>query len=88
MEIDGQYIRIWSPNGSIDVDEGYRIRRRIADEVPIGDDGGGQVIFYTTGSSGFGLYHVGYGDLDREDAIWIAPSLREFLTNGTGIQSF
>lgn len=84
----GQYVRIWGPIGCVEMDEGYGIRSRIPDAFPIGDDGGGHVIFYADCSKGFGLYHVGYGDLDREDAVWIAPSLREFLTNGIGIESF
>lgn len=84
----GQYIRIWGPMGCVEMDEGYGIRNRIPDAFPIGDDGGGQVLFYANGNKGFGLYHVGYGNLDRDDAIWIASSLRECLANGTGVDSF
>jgi len=77
----GQYIRIWGPKGCVEMNEGYGIRNRIPDAFPIGDDGGGQVLFYADGNKGFGLYHVGYGNLERGDAKWIASSLREFLTN-------
>jgi hypothetical protein len=84
----GQYLRIWGPMGCIDMDEGYGIRLRIPDAVPIGDDGGGRVIFYTQGSRGYGLYHVGYGNLDRGDAVWIAPHLNEFLMTANGIETF
>jgi hypothetical protein len=84
----GQYIRIWGPTGCIEMDEGYGIRQRIPGAVPIGDDGGGQVIFYQKGKQGFGLYHVGYGNLDGGDAIWIAPTLTDFLTKCVGIESF
>jgi hypothetical protein len=85
---DGQYIRIWGPDGCIETDEGYRIRERIPGAIPIGDDGGGHVIFYQGGKPGAGLYHVGYGDLDGEDAVFIAPSLTELLTSAMGIETF
>ena len=84
----GQYIRIWRPSGCVEMDEAYGIRRRIPGAVPIGDDGGGRVIFYQPDKHGSGLYHVGYGNLDPVDAIWIAPTLADFLTKGTGIESF
>lgn len=85
---NGQYLRIWGPIGCIEMDEGYGIRQRIPGAVPIGDDGGGQVIFYQRGKQGFGLYHVGYGNLDGDDAIWMAPTLTIFLTKCVGIESF
>lgn len=84
----GAYMRIWGPMGCIDMDEGYEISRRIDGAFPIGDDGGGRVILYMTGDQGYGLYIVGFGDLDAEDARWIAPSLKDLLTNATGIEAF
>lgn len=83
---NGQYIRIWGPAGCIEMDEGYGIRRRIPGAFPVGDDGGGHVIFYQNGKDGFGLYHVGYGNLVGDDAIWIAPTLADLLTKGKGIE--
>ena len=53
--------------------------------IPIGDNGGGEVIFYADGSNGFGLYQVKYGNLDLEDATWIAPDLEALLYRGEGI---
>ena len=85
---NGQYVRIWGPVGCIEMNEGYGIRRRIPGAVPIGDDGGGNVIFYQKGKQGFGLYHLGYGNLDGDAAIWIAPTLTHFLTRCVGIESF
>ena len=84
----GQYIRIWGPGGCIEMDEGYDISKRILGAVPIGDDGGGKPIFYMNGKSGHGLYHVGYGDLDAEDAVFTAPSLTAFLQQAVGIDTF
>jgi hypothetical protein len=86
--ISGQYFRIWGPIGCVEMDEGYGIRERIPGAIPIGDDGGGQVIFYHAGNRGLGLYHVGYGNLCSNDAIWIAPSINDLLTSGVGIASF
>lgn len=85
---NGQYIRIWGPQACVDMDEGYGIRRQIPSAIPIGDDGGCHVIFYATGKQGNGLYHVGYGNLDLDDAIWIAPSLVDLIGKATGIDSF
>lgn len=86
--VEGQYVRIWGPLGCIEMDEGYHIRQNIPSAFPIGDDGGGQVIFFAEGKYGHGLYHVGYGNLDLEDAIWIAPDLHSFLLNAEGVDSF
>ena len=85
---NGQYLRIWGPDGCIEMDNGYYVSKRIAGAVPIGDDGGGKVIFYMNGREGFGLYHVGYGDLDAEDAIFTAPSLLALLEQAIGIDTF
>ena len=80
-----RYLRIWEPGGCIDMDEGYSISRSMPDAIPIGDDGGGRVIFYAVGSNGFGLYRVGFGVLDLEGATWIAPNLEALLYRGVGI---
>lgn len=84
----GQYLRIWDPLDCIEMDEGYHIRKYISDAIPIGDDGGGQVIFYMNGHNGFGLYHVGYGNLGRDDAVWISANLSDLLLKATGIDTF
>ena len=84
----GQYLRIWGQAGCMEMDEGYGIRKRIPNALPIGDDGGGQVLFYGHGNQGEGLYHVGYGNLDLSDAIWIAATLVELLENAKGIEAF
>jgi len=56
------------------MDVGYGISKWIPGVLPIGDDGGGEVIFYANGKRGSGLSHVGYGNLDLDDAVWIAGS--------------
>ena len=85
---NGQYVRIWGPVGCIDMDEANKIRKYMPKSFPIGDDGGGHVIFYAKGDSGEGLYHVGFGNLGIEDAIWIAKSLSSFLGEAKGIETF
>ena len=69
------------------MDEGYDISKRIAGAIPVGDDGGGKVIFYMNGQDGFGLYHVGYGDLDAEDAVFMASGLSDLLEQAAGINT-
>lgn len=81
---NGQYVRIWGPTTCMDMDEGYGIRQWIPEAFPIGDDGGGRIIFYADGNRGSGLYHVGYGALDLDEAIWIAPTLTDLLVKRPG----
>jgi hypothetical protein len=88
QHVNGQYVRIWGPIVCIDMDEANEIRKYIPKSLPIGDDGGGHVIFYAKGGSGEGLYHVGFGNLGMEDAVWITDSLRSFLVKAKGIESF
>jgi hypothetical protein len=85
---NGQYIRIWGPEGCVEMNEGYGIRNRIPSAFPIGDDGGGHVIMYYNGKDGFGIYHVGYGNLDGDDAIFVATDLTELICHATGIDRF
>lgn len=84
----GQYLRIWGPPGCLEMDEGYGIRERIPGAFPFGDDGGGHILFFANGHQGRGIYHVGYGNLDLDDAIWVAPNLRSLLVDGEGIAAF
>jgi hypothetical protein len=84
----GQYLRIWGAKGSVDMDAGYQISRYIPGAIPIGDDGGGRVIFVADGLEGRGLYHVGFGNLCLADAVWIAPTVSAFLCDAVGIDSF
>lgn len=86
QHLNGAYIRIWGPEGCLDMDEGYDISLRIPGAVPIGDNGGGKVLLYMKGKGGNGLYIVGYGDLDAEDAKWVASSIRELLVDGLGAE--
>lgn len=88
MQWDGtQYLRLWGPSGCLEMDEAYGIGNRIQGALPIGDNGGGGALLYMEGNNGWGLYKVSFGDLDREDAVWVASSLRKLLFEGEGIAS-
>jgi hypothetical protein len=89
LQRDGsQYLRIWGPDGCIEMDTAYDISKRMPGAIPIGDDGGGRVLFYMDGKKGFGLYHVGYGDLDADNAVFAGPSLSALLGRGMGMDTF
>lgn len=79
------YIRIWGPSDCIEMNEAHYIQKYIPNSLAIGDDEGGNVLIYLEGKGGFGLYMVGFGNLDIVDAVKIAPSLRDLLVNNIGI---
>lgn len=83
-----QYIRIWGPTDSIETYIAHDFRRWMPGAIPIGDDGGDKVLFYARGHHGYGLYHVGLGNLDLEDAVWTAATLDDLVTKATGIETF
>lgn len=62
----------------------YEIQKYIPDSLAIGDDEGGQALLYMNGIQGFGLYLCGFGDLDPETAMFVAPTLNSFLVEGNG----
>jgi len=79
------YLRLWSPLGCIEMDQGYDIRSRIPGSFPFGDDGGGRFLCYADGNSGRGVYLCGYGDIDREGLTWLAASLGSLVEDGIGL---
>ncbi|MFX0049189.1 MAG: SMI1/KNR4 family protein [Candidatus Hermodarchaeota archaeon] len=80
------FIRIWSPEGCIELNEAYNIQLDFPNSLAIGDDEGGKALLYMTGSQGFGLYKSDFGDPFPEDATFLASSLRELLVDGIGIE--
>ncbi|WGA66941.1 SMI1/KNR4 family protein [Escherichia fergusonii] len=82
------YIRIWGAAGCSEMNAAYHIQDYIPHALAIGDDEGGKVIFYAEGKEGFGLYLVGFGNLDLDDALYIAPSLEALLIEGIGAEIF
>ena len=83
----GRYKRIWGPGWCVNMDEGYHFRKWMPNVIPIGDNGGCVLIFYARGSRGVGLYNVGFGDVDLDEAVWIASSLFDLLVLGDGVES-
>ncbi|RKZ11421.1 SMI1/KNR4 family protein [bacterium] len=81
------YIRIWGPTGAVEMNESYNIQSFIPLSLAVGDDEGGNALLYMTGKRGFGLYLAGFGDLDVDDATFLATSLRNLLVNGCGVDT-
>lgn len=88
LTLDESYVRIWSAIGCMEMNSAYNIQKYIPGAIAIGDDEGGKVVFYANGKEGFGLYKVGFGDLDINVAEWTSPSLINFLIDGVGADLF
>ncbi|WFV01402.1 SMI1/KNR4 family protein [Escherichia fergusonii] len=69
------YIRIWGAEDCIGLNDAYHIQKYIPNPLAICDNEGGKAILYASGKDGFGLYQVGFGDLDINDAEFISSSL-------------
>lgn len=82
-----QYIRIWGAERAVEMNDAYEIQKYIPVSLAIGDDEGGSVLILMDGARGFGLYTAGFGDLDLESAVFIAPTLSDLLINGIGVDA-
>lgn len=83
---DKKYIRIWGADGCVEMNEVYHIQKYIPNSLAIGDDEGGNAIIYAEGKNGFGVYAVAFNDLDTNEMIFIAQSLREIFVCAQGIE--
>ena len=81
-----KYIRIWGADGCIEMNEAYYIQKYIPNSLAIGDDEAGNAIIYADGKNGFGVYVVAFNDLDANEMIFIAKSLREIFVFAKGIE--
>ncbi len=81
---DIDYIRIWSADNSIEMNNGYDIQKYIPNSIAIGDDEGEYILLYANGKQGFGLYIVEFGNLDAEEMKYISKSLKDLLLKGIG----
>lgn len=79
------YIDIRGAVVCLDMNKSLEMQRWIPGSLAIADNGGGVALFYATGPNGFGVYAVGFGDLDIEDAVYISRSLEELLVHADGI---
>lgn len=78
-------MRIWGPVRAREMNDAYRIQKHLPRSIAVGDDEGGRVLILMSGANGFGLYLVGLGELDVEEAQYLAPSLSDFLIRETGV---
>ena len=79
------YVRVWTPGDVWAETEASGIRKYLSDALAIGDDGGGSFLVHMNGREGPGLYLVSGGDPDIDTAKFIAPSVKELLTAGVGL---
>ncbi|MDI7662061.1 SMI1/KNR4 family protein [Cronobacter universalis] len=86
LVLEEVYLRIWGAKGCLEINKEHLVQKYIPKSFAIGDDEGGQIIFYAEGNKGYGLYKVGFGNLDINDAEFIAPSLRSLLIDGVGAE--
>lgn len=88
LVMNESYIRIWGASGCVEMNSSHKIQYYIPKSLAIGDDEEGKVIFYAEGKNGFGLYKVGFGDLDINDAEFVSPSLSALLIDGVDAEVF
>lgn len=79
-------IRIWGAEWCVNLNEAYSIPEFSPNSLAIADNGGGKCLIYLEGSKGNGLYYTGFGDLDKETAVYLAPTLTDLLVKGEGVQ--
>ncbi len=84
--VNDNYVRIWGASRCVEMNEAYQVKKYIPNSLAIGDNEGGMALIIMNGAHGYGLYTVGFGDLDADDAMFIAPSLYEFLVDGKGVE--
>ena len=65
----------------------YKFQKRIPGSLAIGDDEGGSALVYMRGEKGCGLYKVDFSVIEAEEAEFIAPTLKDFLIKGIGLNA-
>lgn len=78
-------IRLWSPEGVLEMNAAHDVQRYIPGGLAIGDDEGGMAFVLMTGREGPGLYRLSFSDPDPDEAVFIASSLAALLERGVGI---
>lgn len=82
---DGMF-SIWSSAQLIDMEKGYQLVKNLGNVLPVGDNGGGRVLFIRPDKSN-GVYIIGFGDLYLPSSEFIANSLTSLIELGEGLQS-
>ena len=81
------YIRIWSAKGCMEMNEAYEIQSYLPDALAFADDERCNVLLFTTGKNGKGIYRVSLSDLEPDEIVYIADSLSDFLLKGIGMDT-
>lgn len=76
----GRYLRLYGPQGCIEMDQAYSISARIPGAIVVGDNGGCEAILFIPGK---GIHRVGYGALDPGEVRFIAVDLEDLLVRAT-----
>ncbi len=83
---DSDYLRIWSANGVMELNRAYEIQKYLPKALALGDDDWGRAILWMPFAARLGIYLCGFGALDEEEALFVAPSLEDLLVKGIGIE--
>lgn len=83
-----KYLRLWGADGCMEMNNAYSIQKYIPDSLAIGDDECCNVLMYTEGTSGFGIYLASLSGLDVNELHYIAESLYSFLVKGEGVDVY
>lgn len=77
---DFEYIAIYDVLDSKSRMDDIGLYDTIPNAVPIGDNGGSELIIYATGNSGFGLYLVDFSVISIDEAIYIGESFTHLFS--------
>lgn len=82
-----EFVRIWGAERCVELNKAYGVQEELPESVAIADDGGDYCLIYMEGDNGYGLYYVGFGELDVVGATYVARNLRDFLVEGEGLDA-
>lgn len=71
----GRYLRLYGPNGCLEMDDAYGVSAAIPNSITIGDNGGGEAILLLNER----VYRIGYGALTPDGLTFVANSIAELL---------
>lgn len=78
-------LSIWGADRCLEWNPGHFVQKYIPNGIAIGDNGGGDMLLYANGKKGFGLYLADFGNLDKDELIYVSKSLKDLLLKGIGI---
>jgi hypothetical protein len=79
------YLRIWNPNGCIQMMDAYKMEKYIPLAFPFGDNGGGQFFAFFNEDKMNGIFKIDYGDIGTDNVIYIASNLEKIIVHGDGL---